>query len=151
MKKILELWKEYNIVSLELTTAMNSTTNVVGEFSEMLVAKYYNAKKMLASNKGADLETVEGERIQVKSRKLDKIKSTALGIIREWNFDFLVVILVDATGGILKAIQIGADDARELSKYNDYQKGHILITNKKLLNHPNVKDITEDIRLLMKG
>lgn len=38
---IVKLWKQYNEASKALIKAMNSTCNEVGEFAELLCAKYY--------------------------------------------------------------------------------------------------------------
>lgn len=147
---IIKLWKKYNKASKELTEAMESTTNEVGEFAELLAAEYYNAERLPVSNKSADLETPDKNLIQVKSRKLDKISSTNLNVIRSWDFDILVVIIFNREGDILIAIEIGVEDAKALAKPNKHQNGHLLTTNKELLNHEKAKDITQELKALMK-
>ncbi|GHV03760.1 hypothetical protein AGMMS50229_03650 [Campylobacterota bacterium] len=54
---LVSLWKDYNKASKSLVDAMDGTNNEVGEFAEKLVAKYYKAEQLSASNKSADLET----------------------------------------------------------------------------------------------
>lgn len=51
------------------------------------------AEQLKSSNKSVDLKTSEGRLIQVKSRKLDFLKSTTLNVIRSWDFDLLVIVL----------------------------------------------------------
>jgi len=146
---IVSLWKNYNHASSKLSNAMHSTSNIVGEFAEALICKYYNATKLTASQKGADLILNDSRKIQVKSRVQDRLEATSLGIIRNWNFDILVVVLFSKDGNILKAIEINAETAKTLSKFNDYQKGCILTTSNDFLNHKNAKDLTEDLRRLL--
>ena len=146
-----KLWKKYNKASKELTESMSSTTNEVGEFAELLAAKYYKAERLPVSNKSADLITPDKKLIQVKSRKLDKICSTSLNVIRSWDFNFLVVIIFNKDGDILKAIEIGVDEAKDLARDNQHQNGDILTTNKELLNHEKAKDITQGLKILMKA
>ncbi|MGQ8870111.1 DUF6998 domain-containing protein [Myroides sp. TSA_177.3] len=150
-KELAVLWKKYNKTSTELVEAMGGTSNEVGEFAELLVANYYKGKQLPASCKSADVETKEGKLIQVKSRKLDKIKSTSLNVFRSWDFDVLVVVIFDKQGGILKAIELNVADAKSLAKSNKHQNGHILTTNKYLLEHINAVDLTKAFQSLLKG
>ncbi len=145
------LWKNYNNASSLLTEAMGGTANEVGEFAERLVAVYYSAKQLTASNKSADLKTDDNKLIQVKSRKLHKLTTTSLNVIRSWNFDILVVVLFSKEGNILKAIEINAKDAQGISKPNNHQNGDVLTTNSDLLNHCNCRDITNDLQSIING
>ncbi len=146
---LVSLWKNYNNASSLLTKAMQGTANEVGEFAEVLVANYYNGERLKASNKSADVRTNDGQLIQVKSRKIEKIKATNLNVIRSWNFDLLVVILFNKEGGILKAIEIDSKIAEKLAKNNSHQNGKILTTNKILLNNKDAKDITLHLQNLL--
>jgi len=148
---LISLWKDYNKASTLLTKAMGGTSNEVGEFAEMLAAKYYNAEQLPASNKSADLKTSDNKRIQVKSRKIEYLKATSLNVIRSWDFDILVVILFSKEGNIIKAIEINVEDAKSLSKQNKHQNGYVLTTSKNLLEHYNSKNITDDLQNIIDG
>jgi len=148
---LVSLWKNFNNASKLLTKAMGGTSNEVGEFAEILVAKYYNAEKLSASNKSADLKTSDNKLIQVKSRKIEYIKPTSLNVIRSWDFDILVVILFSKEGNVLKAIEINAKDAKSLSKRNNHQNGDVLTTSKELLEHQKSKNITDDLQNIIDG
>jgi hypothetical protein len=132
---------------------MGGTKNILGEFAERIVGNYYRACLLPPSNKSADLEipnsTGKPTRIQVKSRKLDKIKSTSLNIIRSWNFDLLVIVLFDANGDILKAIELDKKTAKSLARPNAHQNGWILTTSSRVLNHPKAKDITTALQYII--
>jgi hypothetical protein len=145
------LWKNYNNASSLLTQAMGGTANEVGEFAEILVAKYYNAEQLTASNKSADLKTNDNKLIQVKSRKIEKLKTTSLNVIRSWDFDILVVVLFSKDGNILKAIEINAKDAQKIATSNSHQNGDVLTTNSDLLNNSNAVDITSGLQSLING
>lgn len=146
---LVSLWKNYNKASSLLTKAMGGTANEVGEFAEILATKYYKGKQLPASNKSADIKTQDGKLIQVKSRKIDKLTSTSLNVIRSWNFDILVVILFNKEGNILKAIEIDSKTAELLSTRNKYQNGKVLTTNHELINNPNTKDITRRLQNIL--
>lgn len=146
---LVSLWKNYNNASILLTKAMGGTANEVGEFAEILVGKYYNAEQLPASNKSADLRTNDGKLIQVKSRKIDKLTTTSLNVIRSWDFDILVVVLFSKEGNILKAIEIDSVTAEKLSKRNEHQNGKVLTTNHELLNNERTIDITSDLQSII--
>ena len=145
------LWKNYNNASSLLTKAMGGTANEVGEFAERLVAAYYNAEQLTASNKSADLKTIDNKLIQVKSRKLDKLTTTSLNVFRSWDFDILVVVLFSKDGNILKGIEINSKDAQKIATSNSHQNGDVLTTNSYLLNHSCAMDITSDLQSLIDG
>jgi hypothetical protein len=148
---LISLWKNYNNASKLLVDAMDGTNNEVGEFAEKLVAKYYNANQLQVSSKSADLETSDKKLIQVKSRKMDKLTSQSLGVIRSWDFDILVIVLFDKLGNILKAIEIKTNDAKQLAKENEYQNGFILTTSKELLENSKTKDLTKEFQDILEG
>lgn len=64
---IVDLWREYNHISHSLITAMGGTANEVGEFAELLVAKYYAGERLPASSKSADIRLSDDTRIQIIS------------------------------------------------------------------------------------
>jgi hypothetical protein len=148
---LVSLWKNYNNASALLTKFMGGTLNEVGEFAERLVARYYDAEKLPPSNKSADLRTAGNRLIQVKSRKIECLATTSLGIIRSWQFDLLVVVLFSKKGDILKAVAIDAKDAKALSRWDSHQNGHVLTTSGRLLDHPGSEDITEGLQGLLDG
>jgi len=148
-ESLVSLWKNYNNASFLLTKAMGGTANEVGEFAEILVGKYYNAEQLPASNKSADLRTNDGKLIQVKSRKIDKLTTTSLNVIRSWDFDILVVVLFSKEGNILKAIEIDSVTAEKLSIRNEHQNGKVLTTNHELLNNERTIDITSDLQSII--
>ncbi|MDR2507134.1 MAG: sel1 repeat family protein, partial [Candidatus Accumulibacter sp.] len=148
---LVSLWRNYNNASALLTKFMGGTSNEVGEFAERLVAEYYDAEKLPPSNQSADLIMADNRLVQVKSRKIERLAATSLGIIRSWEFDLLVVVLFSKEGDILKAVAVDAKNAKALSKWDEHQNGHVLTTSKRLLDHPGSKDITEGLQGLLGG
>jgi hypothetical protein len=99
------LWKKYNEYSLKIAEALGRTNNIVGEYTEHLANRYYDGALLGISGSGADIKTSDGRLIQVKSRKVQKLSSTQLNVIRSWEFDYLLVIIFDQMGNILKALE----------------------------------------------
>lgn len=150
---IIDLWKNFNLASSMLTKAIGGTSNEVGEFAEILTAKYYKGTKLPASSKSSDIELKDGRKVQVKARKIKSLDiiPTKLSVFRNWNFDILVVILFDINGSIMKAIEIDSLTAQQLAKEDHHQNGMCLTTNNKLLNHKNAKDITQDLQNMIEN
>jgi len=145
MVNIKNLWKDYNIAENLLQKALNRTSNIVGEYAEYLTSKYYNGELLPASHKSADIKVIKNGidfLYQVKARKLDKLKSSQLGIIRSWDFDFLIVIIFNADGELLKAMEVPVSIAKNYAKENNHQNGWVITTTKEFFNDSNSKDIT---------
>ena len=140
-----ELWNEYNIVANKLSQALGRTSNIVGEYAEYLTAEYYQGKLLPSGHKSADVKVLQsGTQIlyQVKARKMECLTSTQLGIIRSWDFDFLIVIIFNLNGTVLKALEVPAEIAKKYAKGNKHQNGWVITTTKEFLNNSGSKDIT---------
>ena len=138
-----QLWKQYNDASNALAKKLGRTYNIVGDFAEHLAKIYLNGELFDASKSGADIKSKEGKLYQIKSRKMDKLKSTSLNVIRSWDFDYLLVLLFDREGEVLKAIESPVNIAKEYGKRNEHQNGWVITTNKDFLNEERNKDLTD--------
>ncbi len=148
MNQIIEYWKKYNEYANMLSDALGRTKNVVGEFAEYLAHQYYGGELQSISGVSADIKTYDGKLYQVKSRKTNGSKTTQLNGIRSWNFDFLVVILFDESGNLIKALEIPQEIAKEYGKRNNHQNGWVVTTTKQFLCDPRNKDLTDSLRKL---
>lgn len=138
-------WLKFNEYTNLLSKELGRSKNIVGEYAEYLAHKYYGGELLKVSKASADIKADNGKLYQVKSRKLEKIKSTQLGIIRSWKFDFLVVIIFGAKGEILKAIEVPVEIAKEYAKENKHQNGWVITTNNKFLTDGRGKDILKKL------
>ena len=142
MEEINELWIKYNDYANRLSTALGRTSNIVGEYAEHLAHRHYGGKLLRASESSADIESEDGIRYQVKSRKIKSNISTQLNVIRSWDFDYFVVILFEPDGKVLKALEITASAAKKYSVGSEHQNGGVITTSRKFLMDPQSKDIT---------
>lgn len=148
MIEIKELWRNYNNAAKALQNELGRTSNIVGEYAEHLTAKYFDGELLAASHKSADVKVIHNNievLYQVKARKLKNLTSSQLGIIRSWDFDFLVVIIFDINGVILKALEVPVHIAQQYAKENDHQNGWVITTTQSFLNNTSSRDITEQI------
>ena len=142
MEEVKDLWLKFNEYSNKLAEALGRTSNIVGEYAEYLAHQYYGGRLLEISGSSADIESDNGTRYQVKSRKIKGTPTTQLNVIRSWDFDFLVVILFDANGGVKKALEVPVDIAKEYGVPNSHQNGWVITTTQKFLNDRRSKDIT---------
>lgn len=149
-KKIINLWLEYNQAANNIKNIF-ATSNIVGEFAERLVTEYYNGKQLIASSKSADIICQDGIKIQVKARIIKRINSVPLGIIRSWNFDYLVIVLFSTQGFVEKAFKTTVEHAKELAIFDKYQNGYVITVNNSFLSNSNIYDITEDLNKIYKN
>ena len=150
IKNIEKSWMKFIEHLNKMKRMINGTSNITGDYAEFLVSKLYNAKKMPNSNKGYDLITSDGKRIQVKSRFVSSgHKSKPLNIIRSWDFEFLVVVLFNEDGSLYQVVEKDVGKAKELSDANDYQNGGIVRTTKDFLSGIDITDKTEEMKRIV--
>lgn len=141
---ISSLWKMFNQSSNALSKILGRTNNVVGEYAEYLVCKYLNGEMLSPSNKSADIQDRDGKLYQVKARKVTNL-TTQLGVIRSWDFNYLIVILFDFDGNIIKAVKLPASTAKKCSIYNEHQNGWVISTTDSFFNQEKIEDITVEL------
>ncbi|MEI6682296.1 MAG: hypothetical protein WCO44_06695 [Bacteroidota bacterium] len=142
MENLKKLWLSYNETSNKLGKALGRTSNIVGEYAEYIALRYYGGSFLKISDSGADIRDKEGRLFQVKARKMEVARSTQLGIIRSWEFDYLVVILFDPEGRIIKALEVPVTVAKEYGVANKHQNGWVITTNREFLQDARSKDIS---------
>ncbi len=148
MTNIEKLWKNYNNAANALQSVLGRTRNIVGEYAEHLTSEYYAGELLPASHKSADVKVIENNietLYQVKARKLKSLSSSQLGIIRSWDFNYLVVIIFDLDGNVLKALEVPLNIAKEYAKVNEHQNGWVITTTQDFLNDTRSREITSTI------
>lgn len=142
MENINKHWLQFNESANVLKEALGRTSNIVGEYAEYLSNKYYGGKLLNISGSSADIICAAGYLYQVKARKLNSIRATQLGIIRSWDFNYLVVVIFDKNGGILKGLEVPVEIAKKYGVYNKHQNGWVITTTRIFLNDISIKDIS---------
>jgi hypothetical protein len=150
MQNINQHWLQFNVSSNALTEALGRTANIVGEYAEYLSNQFYGGKLLDVSGSSADLICAAGNLYQVKARKLDSLRASQLGIIRSWDFNYLVVIIFDKNGSILKGLEVPVEIAKKYGVYNKHQNGYVITTTKMFLTDPSNKDISSSLSTINK-
>ena len=145
----LKLWKNYNMATNLLLDAMGGASNIVGEFAEKLVAECYEGEQLAASSKSADVLLKDGTTIQVKARMPRQTLTTSLGVIRSWDFDYLVAVLFATDGTVVKGLEMDVETAKSVGMWNKHQNGWVITTTQSFLEHPSARDITDCLNCAM--
>lgn len=151
MDDLHELWFKFNEYSNKLAAALGRTRNLVGEYAEHLANGYYGGRLLQISGSSADIETDDGKRYQVKSRKISGTFSTQLNVIRSWDFEYLVVVLFNQEGEVIKAIEVPVHVAKEYGAENSHQNGWVITTSQRFLSDERSRDITAGLTETIKN
>ena len=146
-----ELLASYRAVLAELRRReiVRTGNAPTGDYAETLVKVAFDGRLAPNSEKSWDVQTPQGEKLQVKSRLLDdpiKSKQRQLSPIRSWGFDYLVIILFEATYRVWRAVKVPAHLIRGTGTHSDWVNGELIVARDSLLNHPDGDDLTDLMR-----
>ncbi len=138
-------WYEY-MASAKILAKSILTTNFTGEYAEILASKVFEAQKQHNSKKSYDLIDSNGKTYQVKSGiSKDGKLSKQLSSFRTLYFDYLVVVVFNIDGNVIKAVRIERGKMNNfLKEKNKYQNAFIVKTSKIFYNE--CSDFTDDFR-----
>lgn len=142
VKRIQKQFKIINDAQNILAKSLPSK-NIIGEVGELLVHNLYGGTKNDASHKSSDILGDDGLEYQVKAKKSQRYKVGNLGAIRNWDFDYLCVVLMDLDGIVYRSIQMPARVAKHYGKWVRLENGWLINVSQKFLNDPRAKNITE--------
>jgi hypothetical protein len=138
-----DLLRDWAAVMRELRKrdVIRTNNNPVGDIAEALAHGHFGGERASFSQAGWDLQTPEGERIQVKSiRTTATTKRKNLSPIRDRDYDSVVVVIFDEEFQVTDALKLDREVAEELASYRAHVNGHVLYVNR-LLADPRVEHI----------
>jgi len=91
----------------------------------------------------------DGSTIQVKARMPRQTLTTSLGVIRSWDFDYLVAVLFSTDGAVIKAVELDVESARGIATPNKLQNGWVITTTSEFLEHPSARTITDGLNSIL--
>jgi len=142
-----ELLQRYSLVIEELSSrGILRTQNLVGDYTEWLVAHFLGLTLSTNSTAGYDALDTEGIRYQIKGRRLSpKNKSTQLGSIRNLDnhdFDYLIGVLFHMDFTPRRVMKVPYTVVMEHARYRLHENAHTLHLQGVWMNDPRVEDIT---------
>lgn len=132
---------------LRVREVIRTRNNPVSDYAEWIVAERLGLKLKPQNTKGYDAIAPNGERYQIKARRLQQANSSRqLSVIRNLDgheFDYLAGILFDNNFRIQEAYLIPHDAIFKYGRFSAHVNGHILQLRGDLLNSQGVQDITD--------
>lgn len=130
---LLRLWAASmeELKSRELTRTNN---NPVGDLAEAIAHEHYGGERGSFSQKGWDIRTPDGVRIQVKGmRRTATNKRVALSAIRDTDFDTLLVVIFDTDFNLAQSFTMPSCAVESQFARSSYVNGIIPRLSKALL------------------
>lgn len=121
-----------------------------GDYAEYLVKAAYRGELAPNSEKGWDIRSSDGRKLQVKARVVGSGRGTQLfSPFRSFeDFDACVLVLLDQTDlSVRKAVEMPRDVVREHSAYRSHVNGCVARTTLVDLGDQLVLDVTDRLRL----
>jgi len=147
-----ELLRHYAHVidALKDRKIVRSKNNPVGDYAEWLVTTSLGWELAEKSMSGYDAVDDAEVRYQIKARRLTPDNSSVqLGAIRKLDekpFDFLIGIIFEQDFTVKYAAKIPCEEVGQFATYRPHVNAHIMQFRQKLLEHPSVVDITNQLR-----
>ena len=118
-----------------------------GDWAETLVKVAYDGQLAAKSEKGYDVLTPDGTRLQVKARALDhhNVGSNTTSFFRSWEFDAMVIVLLDPNDlSVARAAELPLEAVYDKARYVEHVNGHVLSPNDALMSEGI--DVTDRLR-----
>lgn len=128
---------------------VRTQNNPLGDYTEWLVSEALGLELQANSNAGYDGINKEGERVQIKGRRVTPTNnSRQLSAIRKYadkDFDSLAAVIFDEHFNVLEALLVPHEVVGEYASYREHVNAHILILKGPILSDPRVKSIKHEL------
>lgn len=129
---------------------VRTSNNPIGDYTEWLVASKLGLTLATSSMKGYDATGADGLQYQIKSRRLTATnRSCQLGAIRDHDkevFHFLIAVVYEEDWSIRSAYKIPNSAISALGRFSSRHNGFLILATDKLLDHPGVTSIGEQLQ-----
>ena len=129
---------------------VRSSNNPLGDFAELLFCLALGWTRSHAESKGFDALDNQGNRYQIKSRRLTN-PSRQLGVIRELHdeqspFDYLAAVLMTPEFQVQRAALVPLSIVRELATHVPRSNSWRFILRDNVWEKLGVRDVTDELR-----
>jgi len=121
---------------------IRTNNNPVGDIAEAIVAAHYRGTCGSFSQAGWDVQTPDGELIQVKAmRRTATGKRRNLSPIRDTNYDSVVIVVFDEDFRVAEGLKIERAAVEDLFPIKEHVNGRVITVTKMLCADPRVKTV----------
>lgn len=121
---------------------VRTSNSPTGDYAELLACRKFHLKSAPNSTKSYDAKDKNGQKYQIKSRRLtEENKSQLLGVIRglsKADFKFLIVVIFNEDYSVKYYYKMPKNVIAKYAKYSKHQNGHILNMRGQVKNDPLV-------------
>ena len=115
------------MAELRARDVVRTNNNPVGDIAEAIVHEHYGGRRGSFSQKGWDIETCDGQRIQVKGiRQTGSRGRRNLSAIRDSDYDLVVVVVFDDEFRLTTALSIPRTVVEDVFPIRPYVNGRII-------------------------
>ncbi len=144
-----ELLDTYRAILRELRRrdVVRTANAPAGDFAEQLVAKALRGQLAPNSQRGYDLRTPDGRRIQVKCRVLDETRKNPrrkLSPFKSFDFDDAVIVLLNSDYTVHRGVLVPVAVVKRVAKKR--ANGHVADARSALLDAPENTDLTKRLK-----
>lgn len=124
--ELLRLWAGI-MTELRTRDVVRTNNNPVGDIAEAIVHEHYGGRRGSFSQKGWDVETHDGQRLQVKGIRRTGLRGRRnLSAIRDSDYDLVVVVVFDEDFRLTTALSIPREVVEEMFPIRPYVNGRII-------------------------
>ncbi len=99
--ELISFWKLYNETLIESKLCGFKTSNILGEYTEMLCCSVLGLTNVETSNNnGFDATDKEGKKVQIKGRRISSGNIAKLTTLWNLNFDYIIAVIFHGDGSI---------------------------------------------------
>lgn len=136
--ELLRLWARI-MSELRTRDVLRTNNNPVGDIAEAIVHEHFGGHRGSFSQKGWDVETADGVRIQVKGiRHTGGRGRRNLSAIRDQDYDVVVVVVFDTDFALTTGLTVPRAVVESLFPIRQHINGRIIVLTDALHNHPDV-------------
>ncbi|MBF6145480.1 MULTISPECIES: DUF6998 domain-containing protein [Nocardia] len=138
---LLRLWAD-SMAELRSRDLIRTGNNPVGDLAEAIAYAHYGGERGSFSQKGWDIRTPEGERIQVKGmRRTPNNKRSNLSAIRDTDYDTLLAVIFDENFNLADAFTMPRQAVEAAFPHRAYINGIIPRLSKSLMTSGQIARI----------
>ncbi|MFI2837556.1 hypothetical protein [Mycolicibacterium sp. PDY-3] len=138
-RDVLNLWSDA-MVEMRRRDLVR-TNNVVGELAEAIVHAHFGGVRGTFVEKGWDVRTDDGIRIQVKGMRRTVDTRKKAGTVYDGAYDALVIIVFGPKFELLAAYETTPSVVERMFKWSERLKGRAPTVTQRFVNDPEVSEL----------
>lgn len=148
-RELLALWAAI-LRELRRREVVRTANNPIGDIAEALVAEHYGGERAGFSNRGWDVATDDGERLEVKALRIDEVSTRKVlsPIPATSTYTAVIIVVFDQDLRVAEALRVPRKTIEELFKPRPKDGARVIRVTKKLRGAETVESVELSDRML---